>query len=296
MELRQLRYFAKIAELKSFSEAAKLLNISQSTLSQQMQQLEKEMGVKLLSRNSRHVALTDVGAEMMPAVLNTLHQADTCMDAIKNATELKTGEITIGCTYTFSPLVKQTVLNFMQKFPGVKINIHVRTMEALMFELTHHEIDIALTYRPLEKHANTEAHVLFNSKLAVVMNKHHPLAHSHALGLRDLKGYNMALPVPGMQARNMLEAVIERARVKMKYHLRLETNDTNSLLSLVESSDLITILSEDSAKMNPNVVSVPLNEKVASMEGCYIIRKEAYTKHSVREFIKIINSDTSFRH
>lgn len=294
MELRQLRYFAKIAELKSFSEAAKLLNISQSTLSQQMQQLEKEMGVKLLSRNSRHVALTDVGLEMMPAVLNTLHQAETCMDAIKNATELKTGEITIGCTYTFSPLVKQTVLDFMQKFPGVKVNIHVRTMEALMFELIHHEIDIALTYRPLEKYPNTEAHALFNSKLAVVMNKRHSLAHSRSLGLRDLKGYKMALPVPGIQARNMLDTVIERARVRMKYRLVLETNDVYNLLSLVESSDMITILSEGSAEMNPNVVSVPLDEKMASMEGCYITRKETYVKHAVREFIKIINADASF--
>lgn len=290
-----MRYFAKIAELKSFSEAAKLLNMSQSTLSQQMQQLEKEMGVKLLSRNSRHVALTDVGQEMMPAVLNTLHQADSCMDAIKNATELKTGEITIGSTYTFSPLLKQTVLDFMKKFPGVKVNIHVRTMEALMFELTHHEIDIALSYRSLDKIPNTEAHALFTSKLAVVMNKCHSLSHRRALGLRDLNGYKMALPVPGIQARNVLDAVIERARIRMKYDLVLETNDINNLLSLVENSDIITILSEASAKMNPNVAFVPLDEKMSSMEGCYIVHKESYVKHAVREFVKIINADTSFR-
>lgn len=62
MEFRQLRYFVKVAQLCSFSEASKALFISQSTLSQQIKQLEDELGVELLVRDSRHVALSDYGS------------------------------------------------------------------------------------------------------------------------------------------------------------------------------------------------------------------------------------------
>lgn len=66
MELRQLKYFVKVAETLNFSEAAKELFITQSTLSQQIKQLEAEINAQLLQRNSHGVALTEAGAELLP--------------------------------------------------------------------------------------------------------------------------------------------------------------------------------------------------------------------------------------
>ncbi len=66
MELRQLRYFVKAAETLNFSEAAKGLYITQSTLSQQIRQLETELDVQLFQRNSHEVTLTEAGAELLP--------------------------------------------------------------------------------------------------------------------------------------------------------------------------------------------------------------------------------------
>ena len=69
MELRQLKYFASVAETKSFSEASRVLNVTQSTLSQQIKQLEDELGVTLFERSSHHVGLTDVGEVFLPEPL-----------------------------------------------------------------------------------------------------------------------------------------------------------------------------------------------------------------------------------
>lgn len=66
MELRQLRTFIKIAETLNFSEASKALNATQSTLSQQIKQLEEEFKTKLFNRNSHSVSLTEAGAELLP--------------------------------------------------------------------------------------------------------------------------------------------------------------------------------------------------------------------------------------
>ena len=66
MELRQLRYFAKAAEILNFSDAAKSLNIAQSSLSQQIKQLEDELGTLLFIRNSHSIRLTEAGEVMLP--------------------------------------------------------------------------------------------------------------------------------------------------------------------------------------------------------------------------------------
>ena len=76
MELRQLKYFIKVAETLNFSEAAKLSCVTQSTLSQQIKQLENELGSQLLVRSSHNVALTEAGAELLPYARRTLHEAE----------------------------------------------------------------------------------------------------------------------------------------------------------------------------------------------------------------------------
>ena len=69
MELRQLRYFVKVAETLNFSEAAKALFVTQSTLSQQIKQLEQDLDTPLLIRSSHSVALTEAGMELLPFAL-----------------------------------------------------------------------------------------------------------------------------------------------------------------------------------------------------------------------------------
>ena len=118
MELRQLRYFVSVAETNSFSEASRLLNITQSTLSQQVKQLENELGVMLFERSSHRVCLTDVGEAFLPEARRTLHAADVCIDRMNDIRGLKAGCLNIGSTFSFIPLLKDTVLLFMFLLPG----------------------------------------------------------------------------------------------------------------------------------------------------------------------------------
>ena len=73
MELRQLRYFAKAAEARNFSHAAACLNIAQSSLSQQIRQLEDELGTQLFIRDSHSIQLTEAGEAILPYALRTIH-------------------------------------------------------------------------------------------------------------------------------------------------------------------------------------------------------------------------------
>ena len=123
MELRQLKYFVKVAETLNFSEAAKVLNVTQSTLSQQVKQLETEIGTQLLLRSSHSVALTEAGNELLPLARQTLHKAQLCTERINDLNNLLTGTLNIGVTYSFSPILTETLVSFMKMYPRIKLNI-----------------------------------------------------------------------------------------------------------------------------------------------------------------------------
>ncbi len=114
MELRQLRYFVKTAETLNFSEASRALFITQSTLSQQIKQLELEIGAPLFMRDSRTVQLTEAGSELLPYALRTLHEAQLCLDRMTDLNRLLAGTLNIGVTYSFSPILTETLLDFMK--------------------------------------------------------------------------------------------------------------------------------------------------------------------------------------
>ena len=111
MELRQLRYFLKVAELLNFSEASKALFITQSTLSQQIKQLETELDTTLFERNSHEVMLTEAGQKLVRYAQKVVVDADICQQKMTDLKSLLTGELNIGVTFTFSPLLTETVLD-----------------------------------------------------------------------------------------------------------------------------------------------------------------------------------------
>lgn len=117
MELRQWKYFLKVAELRNFSEASRQLNITQSTLSQQIKKLEGEMNVTLLLRDSHHVMLTDIGEAILPSVEKTIRDANACADIIRDVQNLNTGTLNIGATQSFSLLLRETIMEFCKQYP-----------------------------------------------------------------------------------------------------------------------------------------------------------------------------------
>ena len=205
MELRQLKYFVNVAETNSFSEASRLLNITQSTLSQQIKQLENELGVMLFERSSHRVRLTDVGEAFLPEARHTLHAADMCIDRMNDIRGLKAGCLNIGSTFSFIPLLKDTVLLFMKEYPDIKLNIHCHDMETLMRMVKDRALDVALSYTPTSMSPEIESHILFDNQLAVVVSEHHPLAGAERVKCADLKRFPFVMPAKGLQARNAFD-------------------------------------------------------------------------------------------
>ena len=293
MELRQLKYFVKTAELLNFSEAAKSLFITQSTLSQQIKQLEAELGAQLFQRNSHGVTITEIGAELLPYAKSTLHSADSCVEHIRDVQNLMVGTLNIGVTYTFSPTLNETVLTFMKRYPEVKLNIYNKTMEELMGMLEKREVDFVLSFRPTQTYNRIESHILFDNHLVVVVNKNHELARCSSIDLASLQQYKLALPGKGLQARNQFDMII--GGKEYTYNCPIELNEVNILLKIVKESSLATILSEATIYSEPDLVAIRIDAPGTDMEGCVHVLKDSYRKCSALKFVKLLCESDSIR-
>ena len=293
MELRQLKYFVKVAEYLSFSKAARTLYISQSTLSQQIHQLEDELNILLFQRDSHSVSLTEAGKELLPHALDTLHSADSCFDRIRDLQQLLTGKLNIGVTYSFSPILTETLLAFMNKYPGVKLNIYYRSVEELIEMLRHRELDFVLAFKPSVHYEGVESHVIFDNHLAAIVRTDHELAGKNHVKLEDLERYQIALPMTGLQARNELERLLSRYPVDLK--VAIELNEVNILLQLVKESQLVTILSESTIYNDPMLRAIPILANENEMEGCVHMLSNDYRKHSMKEFIRMLGESEAVR-
>ncbi len=292
MEFRQLCYFVKVAQLCSFSEAAKALYISQSTLSQQIKQLEDEIGVELLIRDSRHVALSDYGEQFLPYAKQVLRDVNASTERMKDVQRLNVGTLNVGATYTFCPLLADTVRDFMKKYPGIKLKVYCRSMENLMDMLEHEELDLVLSYKPMESYEDIDSQILFNSKLCVIAGKDNPVAKLKKIRLSELEQLPLALPANGLQARNAFDSLLYGQN--FKYDVRLEINDLHVLLDMVSRTNLVTLLSEATVRGNKNFVAIELDHPHSEMVGSFHILKGRYCKNATKEFLKSLIENNSF--
>lgn len=292
MELRQLRYFAKAAETLSFSHAANCMHIAQSSLSQQIKQLEDELGTQLFIRDSHSIRLTEAGEEMLPFALRTIHDAEACADRIRDLRKMLTGTINIGVTHSFSPILTETVISFLKMYPKIKVNIVYKQMNELMELLSNHELDFVLAFKPIQPLPDVESHILFQNTLSVIVGNNHPLASKDKVSISELEKYDLALPSKGLQARNAFDNIVSDYD---KFKIRIELNDVNTLLKLVRQTNLVTVLAEDTIYGVGDVKAVPINVPDNQMSGCVHILKETYRKQSMQEFVRILTESIAVK-
>lgn len=292
MELRQLRYFAKAAETLNFSDAAKCLNIAQSSLSQQIKQLEDELGTQFFIRGSHSIRLTEAGEVMLPFALRTIHDAEACTDRIHDLQKMLTGTLNIGVTHSFSSILTESVISFMKMYPGIKLNIVYKQMNELMELLAKRDIDFVLAFKPIRPLPDVASHILFQNSLSAIVGNNHPLASKENVSVAELEKYELALPSKGLQARNAFDSIISSYN---NFKIRIELNEVNTLLKLVRQTRLVTVLAEDSIYDVREVKAVPIDIPDNQMAGCVHVLKGAYRKHSMQEFIRILTESIAVK-
>ena len=177
MELRHLRYFCAIAELGSFSEAGRQLHVSQSTISEQVADLESEIGGALLERRSRRIRLTPQGLIFLAEARRTLLAADRAVDVTQRSLKGKLGTLSIGFfLWGAGGFFPRIIREYRRLYPDVRLSLFEMDTAAQMEALRTGKIDVGFT-RPLQPPFDRFLHaeLLFEDPVVVVMPRDHPL-------------------------------------------------------------------------------------------------------------------------
>lgn len=178
MELRHLRYFVAVAEELHFTRAAARLRISPPALTEQIQGLEQELGVRLLARNQRTVALTDAGSRFLEEAQMTLRQAERAALIARRAGRGEVGEVEIGYVSSASctGLLAQAIKQYRATHPMVSINIHKIETSRQLDQLTDGRLDIGFLRPPAHYPVGIRSVVIAQQTVHVVLPEDHWLA------------------------------------------------------------------------------------------------------------------------
>lgn len=207
MELRHLRYFLAVAEELSFTRAASRLGIAQPPLSQQISKLERELGVRLLERNSRSVALTRAGVALLAEARTLLGRAEEVRRIVQHVAAGETGAVRIGCIASgISGMLVSALRAFRQAYPAVLPLVYEMEATPQLDALTHRTIDIGFvrTLRPVEGITLTP---LNPEPLVAALPEDHPLAASEHVDLAALANERF-VAFPRTAAPDAFDAIV----------------------------------------------------------------------------------------
>lgn len=294
MELTQLKYFIRLAEILNFTEASRQLFITQSTLSQSIRQTEGELGIQLFERIGKKVYLTDAGQAFLPFARQAIMETETGIQKLRDMQHIYKGELRIGVIYSLCPMLAQSIVRFSKEYPGIKLILTQSTSINDMTTMLHeNEVDFALAYKLDTFSPSTEVVDLFPDPLCLIVHQRSPLASLKRISIQALTHYPLALLKPGSYTRKMIEKIATESGISLQP--MAEINDTNLLLQMVHTGDWISILSQHSVDSHPELRAVPLKEKGGNMQVSVLQLKGRYKKTVAQKFIEIIQDTTSHK-
>ncbi|MGE7993449.1 LysR family transcriptional regulator [Pseudomonas sp. NPDC089554] len=159
MEIRHFRYFLSVARHGHFTRAAEQLGIAPPTLSRQIQDMEKELGVRLFQRSQREVRLTAAGEALREEAEHAVRQFDAAQLGAQRAGRGEVGRIELGyvASAAYSGMLQQQVTHFTHSHPGVLLNIREAPMAELPLLVRDGLLDLAYVRTPMELPGELEA-------------------------------------------------------------------------------------------------------------------------------------------
>ncbi|WP_427130490.1 LysR family transcriptional regulator [Pseudarthrobacter sp. S9] len=245
MELRHLRYFVVVAETCHFGQAAERLRMAQPPLSQQIRQLEAELGVDLLTRTTRSVKLTPAGETFLVDAQRILGSVDEAARRARRFADGKAGTLRIGLTgtasYTQLPVLARLV---KEQLPGVVLDVRSEMLTpAIEQALAAGELDVGVL-RPPVRDASLALRPVARERFVVALPAGHRLAAEDLVTIGELRAEDFIMYQAG--SRSVVNDAVIRACRAADFQPRVahESATTSSQLSLVAAGLGVAVLPE----------------------------------------------------
>ncbi|MCW4386223.1 LysR family transcriptional regulator [Salinibacterium sp. SYSU T00001] len=242
MELRHLTAFIAVAEELHFGRAAQRLHMAQPALSQQIRQLERELGVQLFERSTRSVRLTSAGESFLVPAQRVLDALDDATEAARAAGRGEVGRVRIGFAGASSheslPLITEAV---RREHPGIRLDMEGQTYaNVALGRVADGTLDLGFVRLPADQ-PGVATRAIMTEELIVALPADHPLAGHDAVALSDLSDAPF-VTFPANSGSSLHDAMV-RACGLAGFHPRVaqEAPDTYTILALVASGVGVTL-------------------------------------------------------
>lgn len=276
MELRHLRYFCAVAEHKSFTQAASHLNVSQSGVSGQIRDLEREIGVKLFRRNQREVALTAEGILFWDEAREILARADRAVQLVTQSSKGNAGKLTVGlCGPVTASFLPSLIQKFRTQFPGVMLSLRERVPSEQVEALFNREIDLGFTRGVAGGIKHLVNHeLLFREPVVVAMPADHPLTKESTIPIAAFASSRLLLygREGAPEVFDGIIAMLKRARISPA--IADTPRSWQTLLTMVEAGEGVGLVPECVQQLRATDVAFrPLSGRGCLLDAIVVWRR-----------------------
>lgn len=297
MELRHLRYFKIVAELQHFHNAAKVLCITQPALSNQIKQLEEELGTKLFNRVGRRVLLSESGEAVLSAANQILSEVAELTNAVTNIEKGNSGTIKVGVLQSINALyIRKIVTEFDRQHSGISLNI----MELPNIEIEHGvangTLDIGIGFLLRQNYQNLLFEKLFDENWKLVLSSQ-SVHYAEDIMMGKKHPLKAVLLPREFETRAIVDAYF--VTNKIQHSNITEVNSIAFILELIEAGSSFSILPAIFTEMNlgSKLVAIDLEPAIPPRTIGLFMDKDKLQKISVNNFSSLIRNflkDKSF--
>ncbi len=245
MDLKQLEYFVRVAELGSFTRASMALNVAQPALSRQVRLLEVELRQNLLVRNGRGATPTEAGKLLLAHGRGILHQVERAREELGRVRGALAGRVAIGLPPSLARVLTVPLTRaFRAQLPEASLSISEALSVTMLEWLTTGRLDIAVLYNA-QPVAEIEIHPLRDEELLLIEPRPRGLSEDPptAIGLREVAELPLVIPSRPNAIRMQVET--EMANIGCRPNVALEIDGVSAILDLVADGAGAALLSRN---------------------------------------------------
>lgn len=238
--LRQLRVFVAVAQHGSFSQAGQIIGLSQSAVSHSIKELEAEMGIRLLDRTTREVALTGAGQQLATRLDRLLEELNTTLLDARSFGQQRSGTVRVAASQTISAhLMPQCLAASQRRYPEIKVMLRDRPQQWVLQSVRDAEVDFGIVVGPLTAGEFASEPILAEPFL-LLCRQDDELAQAQEIRWQMLNGRTMVLQDYASGSRVLIDEALRQQQVKAE--IVQEIGHPTTLYPMVEAGIGISIL------------------------------------------------------
>ncbi|MFO0547884.1 MAG: LysR substrate-binding domain-containing protein [Polyangiaceae bacterium] len=241
MDLLLMRSLVVVADQRAVTSAARVLGVTQPALSRRLQQLEEEVGARLLERGKKGVTLTHAGRLVVDEARGLLARWEQLRERVQAEQRLSTGLVRLGGGATaVSFLVPKAIAAFEKEHPGVRFEVREEGSRAVEQDVLAERLELGIVTLPTESR-ELDVRPLGRDRIVLVAAPNHPLAQRRRVELKELAGQGVVAFERGSAIRGLIDGALERAGVTV--NVLMELRSIAAILEMVVHTSLLAFVS-----------------------------------------------------